>query len=167
MMASDIEQRRLDSELALPWDLGQWLDPCQLSHWIAEEVEALDWASEELTHYLETHPAYHPKILLNLLTFAYATATFESDEILRRCFADSNYQTICNGHVPVSTSVIRRFRRENRGLLKWSLLQVFKRVVRKVTGHSWLPAGIKRTLLGAAITRLDLARQLDYGAETM
>ena len=58
---------------------------------------------------------------------------------------------------------VRGFRRDCRGLLKWALVQLFKRALRARLGDFMLPAGLKRRLVDAAVMRLDLARQMDRG----
>src|SRR5437667_103484 len=119
----------LGEEVALPWDLTEQFSPAVVRQWIVEEVETLDWSNPEVREYLRLHPAYQPKMLLCLLTFAYATGVYESEEIVRRCDKDENYRAIAGEHAPGSAKALVRFRRENRGLLKWCLVQLFKRAV--------------------------------------
>jgi hypothetical protein len=166
----EMEAMRLDAQLlpvgeqlALPWDLREWFTPAVLHQWITEEVESLDWNNPELLAHLRTRPGYEPKPLLCLLVYAYSTAAFESEEIQRRFMAQEEYRSIGRPHVRWDARSFTRFRRENRGLLKWALVQVFKRAIRAKRGDFLLPAGLKRRLVGAAVTRLDLARQLDRG----
>ena len=155
----------LGSELAMPWDLTEWCDPVVLCQWITEEIESLDWTNQELIDYLRSNPAYQPKMLLCLLAYAYATGIFDSEEIVRRCERDEALRSICGCHAPASGHALVRFRRENRGLLKWSLVQLFKRAIRARLGEFHIPAGLKRRLLDVAVTRLDMARQMDRGGE--
>ncbi len=150
-------------ELALPWDLTEWFDAALLRQWITEAVETLNWSNPELVEYLRAHPAYQPKILLCLLTYAYATGVYDSGEIVRRCERDAAFREICGSHPPDDANSLSRFRRENRGLLKWSLVQLFKRAIKARLGDFFLPAGLKRRLLDAAVSRLDLGRQMDRG----
>lgn len=164
----DMDVMRLDAQLipvgeqfALPWDLREWFAPTVLRQWITEEIDSLDWNNPELIAHLSTRPGYQPKPLLCLLVYAYATAAFDSDEVQRRCFAKEEYRSILGPEVRWDARTFARFRRENRGLLKWALVQIFKRAIRAKSGDFLLPAGLKRRLIGAAVTRLDLARQLD------
>ena len=166
----DMDAMRLDAQLipvgeqlALPWDLREWVEPAVLRQWVAEEIDSLDWNNPQIVEHLRTRPGYQPKPLLSLLVYAYATAAFESEEILRRCFANEEYRSIGGPQVRWNARTFTRFRRENRGLLKWALVQIFKRALRAKRGDFLLPAGVKRRLIGAAVTRLDLARQLDRG----
>ena len=149
----------------VPLNLTEWIDQALLLQWIAEEVETLDWADPGVVAILREHPNYRPKMMLILLTYAYATTVFEAEEILRRCESDRFFRQISEGHPPESSSRISRFRRENRGLLKWSLVQVFKRAIRHRTGEVLFPARLKRQLADTAVLRLNTARQMDSGAE--
>jgi transposase len=138
----------------------------QLRAWIDEEVGLLDWNNPELLAHLRKNPRYQPRKLLCLLTYAYATAVYESDEILQRCRTEPQMRAILGDHVIEFPRTLSLFRRENRGLLKWSLFQVFKRAFKARMGEALLPAGLKRPLLNAASARLDVARQMDRGPMT-
>jgi hypothetical protein len=164
-MRPDAQDIAITEDLALPWDFAEWFDGPTIGRWVAEDVETLDWANPEVVEHLRLRPGYDPKALLCLLTYAYATAVFESDEIQRRCDSEPEYRKLAGRRAAVGGSEITRFRRENRGLLKWALVQFFKRAIRARLGDVLLPAGLKRRLLNAAVTRLDLARQMDRGHE--
>jgi len=164
-MRSYVKTGTHDDDLVIPWDLTEWVDQTSLHQWITEEVETLDWNNPEVVATLRTHPTYQPKMMLCLLTYAYATAVFESNEIVRRCYSEESFQLISEGHPPETGNVVRSFRRENRGLLKWCLVQLLKRAVRAKVGDVLLPAGLKRQILDAAVMRLNSARHMDRGAE--
>lgn len=164
-MRSYLKSGARDENLVVPWDLTEWVDKAALRQWIAEEVETLDWNNPEAVAVLRTYRTYQPKTMLCLLTYAYATAVFESDEIIRQCYSEESFRLISEGHAPETANVVSRFRREHRGLLKWCLGQVLKRAVRSKAGEVFLPAGLKRHLLDAAVMRLNVARHMDRGAE--
>jgi len=166
-MKSYLKSGARDDDLVVPWDLTEWVDQSALRQWITEEVETLDWSKPEVVAILRTYQTYQPKIMLCLLTYAYATAVFESDEIVQRCYHEESFQLIAGGHAPETANVVSHFRRENRGLLKWCLGQVFKRAIRAKAGDVLLPAGLKRHLFDAAVMRLNVARHLDRGAEAI
>jgi len=104
--------------------------------------------------------------MLCLLTYAYATGVLGSEEIVRHSAEDELLRSICGQH-PLTAMAIKRFRRENRGLLKWALVQVFKRAFTThfSVEHFALPAGVRRSLDHAATLRLNLARQMDRSEE--
>ena len=164
-MKADAQVIPLADELVIPWDLTEWFESTQLRQWILEAIETLNWSNPEVVEYLRAHPAYQPKILLCLLTYAYASGVYDSAEIVRRCERDAAFREICGKHAPTAAKSLSRFRRENRGLLKWSLVQLFKKAVKVRHGDPFLPAGLKSRLLDAAVIRLDLGRQMDRGSE--
>lgn len=162
-MRTDAQVLHAGEDLALPWDLREWSEPAALRQWITGEIESLDWNNPEVIEYLRQRPGFQPKALLCLLTYAYATAVFESEEVQRKALADPEYQAFVGERWRMDARGLTRFRRENRGLLKWALVQLLKHVLRARLGEAMLPAGIKRRLLDAAVLRLDMARQMDRG----
>ncbi len=149
--------------LDIPSDLGQWVDKPTLLRWLVEDIDTLDWGNAELVEFLRQHPDYQPKMLLQLLAYAYATGTFESGQVelvyhQDKVFCDLGWQK------PPTVRSIRLFRRENRGLFKWALYQVLQRLIRTRfgLGDRLMPAGLKRYLIDNAIERIDLARCLDH-----
>lgn len=154
------DQRRLS--LALPWDLSEWVAKETLAQWIREDIDALNWGNPELVQYLKQRPDYKPRELLRVLTYAFAVGVFESEEIFSGCQADSVLRSLLGEAAP-SVQGLSRFRRENRGLLKWTLAQVLTRALRAKYGlrQTLIPAGIRRTLVQNAVERIDLGRHLD------
>jgi len=56
------------------------------------------------------------------------------------------------------------FRRENRGMLRWLLTELFQRALRhKFDLRGPLPVGLKKRVEEAATTRIDIARHMDRG----
>jgi len=165
-MALEIQMSEPQEKLSFPCDLTEWVDKKQLLQWIEEEIGGLDWSSPELLEYLEAHPEYQPKSMLCLLTYAYATGAYESDEIVRNCYEDKAFRALAQGRVP-ATNAIGRFRRDNRGLLKWALEQLLKRALRAKysLGDTLLPAGLRRHLTDLAVERLNMARHMDRAAQ--
>ena len=66
----------------------------------------------------------------------------------------------------MASKTIARFRRDNRGLVKWCLVHLFRRALRAKfgLGETPLPAGLKKYLVDAAIMRIDIARHMDRGS---
>ena len=79
------------------------------------------------------------------------------------CYSDPTLRELCEGAAPTAREVIA-FRRENRGLLRWFLVELFKRALKAKCGEFLVPPGLKRALFDLATERLDLARHLDRGA---
>lgn len=162
-MRMDGQAIALGGDLSLPWNLQEWSTPTALRGWVEEEIATLDWASPELAQYLRQRPHYEPRKLLCLLAYAYASAVFESDEIQQRCHTDPDCRALAGPGWQPDARELTRFRRENRGLLKWVLTQVFKRALRAHLGDFMMPSGLKARLVAAAAVRLDFARQMDRG----
>ena len=103
-------------------------------------------------------------MLLRLLTFAYATGVFESDEIVRLCYAEERFRSLCTAPVP-SPAELGRFRRDNRGLLKCLLSQIMTRALKEkfALGDGLPPSGLRRFLTETA-NAVDINKGLD-GAE--
>lgn len=157
--------RRSDAEFALPADVSQWVGHDLVREWVTAETATFDWEHPALKEFLRTHPDFHPRELLCLLTFAYATAVFESEDIVSHCYRDPAFRQLVKGHIPTAAE-IGKFRKENRGLLKWCLTQIFKRALRtRFELGELIPAGIRRYLERDAIERLDLARHMDRAAQ--
>lgn len=161
------ETIELDAQLRLPWDLTEWVGKPRLLEWIDEEMARLNWSNPELMAHLLTHPEFQPRRLLTLLTAAYLTAVFESEDIVDRCYSDATLRGICGTQAAPQRQSIGRFRRDNRGLLRWLMEQVLTRAMRThfevETGR--LPAGLKRYLHDNATERLELARHMDRAAQ--
>lgn len=151
--------------LTLPWNLGEWIAPATLNAWTEEEIATLDWGNPAVVEFLRQRPRYEPRKQLHLLALAYLTGTFEAEEIQIRCKGDAEFKLITGDHWRPAPGDLSRFRRENRGLVKWVLVQVMKRALRAHLGDTPLPAGLKRRVLDAAALRIDYARQMDQSRE--
>jgi hypothetical protein len=155
-----------DEELRIPLDLGEWIDPQSLKGWAVEEVETLDWANAELQKYLRAHPDFRPKDLLRVLIFAYTTGILESDEIVGALQRNEGLRALWNGPGPTAKE-IGKFRKENRALLKWGIVQLLKRAVQQKLelGTMRFPSGLRQALVDSAVERLDLARHMDRATQ--
>lgn len=150
----------------LPWDFSVWLDRAALLAGIVAEVDSLDWQNSALQEFLRANPAFQPRYLLVLITYGYAVGVFESEELALLPIREPALQARFPRE-EASSKAIMRFRREHRGLLKWTLSQCLKRVLRERfhLGDAPLPVGVRRALLEAASNRLDLARHVDRSAQ--
>jgi transposase len=149
----------------MPWDLSEWSSPEKLLAGVTDDIGSLDWANAELVELLNDNPAYQPRFLLTLLSYAYAMGVCESEEVVALYYNDANLRRLFPGRAPAAPE-LARFRRENRGLLKWCLTELFKRVLREklALGDVMMPAGLRRYLVDVAAARLDVARDMDRTA---
>jgi hypothetical protein len=167
-MAGTLTHSRAATEqrLAVPWNITEWVDAEAIRGWVTEELDSLDWSNAELLKFQSENPNFRPRVLLTILGYAYSTGNYESEEISRLCNVDPTLRLIC-GTPPPSTRALDRFRRENRGLLKWVLVQILKRALRAKYGlnTSVMPAGLKNHLVELATERLDVARHMDRAGQ--
>jgi transposase len=146
--------------LGIPWVLTEWIDQRRLLGWIDEDIESLDWNQPKLVQFLQANPAFQPRMWLRLMVYGYATGVYGSEEIEDSCYEREPFRTICGGALPTRYELVS-FRRENRGLLKWFLVQIFKRTLKERFGQALIPPGLKQRLIEAAVVRIDLARDVD------
>ena len=151
----------------VPWDLRRWVKQSELLEWVCEEVSSLDWENPELIEFLRANPAYQPRFLLVLTAYAYGLGVCESGEVVAFYYANAELKSKFPSQ-NLTAPAVSRFRREHRGLLKWALVQCFKRALRQHfgLGHAPIPPGLRRVLDDAATNRLDIARHVDRSAHT-
>jgi Transposase domain (DUF772) len=156
-------------ELGLPWDLSEWAEVMHLCSWVEESVGGLDWKNPELAVWQRAHPDVQPRILLSVLTLAFALGMYDAEEIENACYNQPAFQNLCGKFPPPRAAQLSRFRRENRGLLKYCLFELFKRAFRArfETVGSLIPAGIRKHLSEASVARLDIARQMGRVSDSL
>jgi len=157
-------------ELSIPLDLSVWVPCARLREWIKADTAALNWSNPELVELLRRFPEFEPQSLLNTMTLAYATGVFGADEIARRCSVDPEFRAFRPKLPPLAVD-LRKFRKENRGVLKWCLSNVITNALKTqfvaCEGLDTLPSGLRRYVVQNAIERLDIARHMDRGVELM
>lgn len=165
-MVTTSMQPSSDERLSVPWNLTEWIDAQAIRQWVDEEIATLDWNNSELLKLLRENPKLRARELLTALSFAYCTGIYESQEVSELCGSDLILRSICGESLP-STRMLERFRRENRGLLKWVLVQILKRALRSKysLNTSMLPAGLRQHLVDLATERLDVARHMDRAGQ--
>jgi hypothetical protein len=150
----------------MPLEVTDWVDKQTLRNWAAAEIATLDWQNPKVKEFLRARPQYLPRVMLGLLSYAYLAGVFESDEVEALCRYEPAYRSLSEGH-PLTANELARFRKENRGLLKWVLARVLERALRSFYGlpETPLPAGLHQAIVASAVDRLDLARHIDREAQ--
>src|SRR3954451_22334380 len=97
MIASSRESLEQGDPLGLPWDIGEWVDKARLITWIDAELEGIDWQNPTIVAFEQKHPQFRPKMFLRLLTYAYATGIYASEDIGEACYRDEMFRQICEG----------------------------------------------------------------------
>ena len=153
-------------KFTVPWNITEWLERPTLLSNIIEDIDSLDWANPELSRFLTANPNFQPRFLLVMMTYAYAMGICESEEMAEVYYQDADLRGLFPTPPPGPVA-LTRFRRENRGLLKWAVSQAFKRAVRSHfnLGDAPIPAGLRRALNDAAGTRIDVGRHLDRSVQ--
>lgn len=156
---------RTKDPLGLPWDFGEWVDPALLSEWVTIQVETIDWTNPNVLAFEQRNPQFRPKMFLTLLTYAYARGMCASEDIAEGCYNDPLLRSICATDPPSSRAIIA-FRRENRGLIQWFVMEIIKQAIKHkfAAGDFLVSPGLKRFLADAAAARIDIARHMDRGA---
>lgn len=166
-----LDQQTIESlpDLNLPWDLREWAEAALLRNWVEEIVGGLDWGNPEFKTWERANPHAQPKIVLTILTLAYAFGMYDAEEIENACFKEPFFQELCSGLSQPRVAQLNQFRKQNRGLLKYCLFEVFKRafMARFQLKEGFIPAGIRAHLLESSVARLDMARQVSRGPDTL
>jgi transposase len=100
-----------DQPLLLPPDLHDWLDEDHLAWFVIEAIEELDLEDFYSSYRADGHgrAAHDPKMMLTLISYAYAVGERSSRGIERRCREDVAFRVICANQVP-DHATIARFR---------------------------------------------------------
>ena len=152
----------------IPWDLTEWIDSAILLNWILEEIETFEWDRPEVEQLLRKNPAFRPKELLALLTYAYTTKTYEADLVCDLLETERHLAPLAR-ELEATPDMVAKFRKENRGILRWLMMKVFKRALwhhHDIAESDFIPAGLKQYFAQAANTRMDLARHMDRTTHT-
>lgn len=131
----------------MPTDLRTWLDERTLAGVVLEAQQAVEPMHWKQSGVLLNPDEPRPQVLLTLLTYAYAAGTLPSEEIERATEKDSTFRYLCARTYPTE-SILRRFRRQNRILIRQCLAKVFEAACQQRFGKSpsaglsqlWLPA---------------------------
>src|SRR3954469_14242321 len=120
-----IEMDKSIDQAGLPWDLSELAPRKTLLESIDEQLETIDWKNANLVAFEQKHPDYRPRVFLRLLVYAYSVGMFASEDVVEGCYQDETLRFICDGDPPTVRSIIA-FRRENRGMLQWLMVETFK-----------------------------------------
>ena len=113
--------RPIDRKTAylLPPSVEDWLPQDHLARFIVEAIEQLDLTDLTRVYAGRGSAAYHPEVLLSLLVYGYATATFSSRRIERATYDSVAFRYLAAGSHPdhdTLASFRRRFLEELGGV---------------------------------------------------
>jgi transposase len=79
--------------------------------------------------------AFHPRALLAVITYCYASEIYSSTDIEDLMLRDANFRAICGNQIP-DANTLRRFRRYNREAIEMCLASVLRAVAEQSGRHS-------------------------------
>lgn len=100
--------------LLLPPSLQDWLPEGHLAYFISEAVDQLDLSEIERAYRSDGsgNVAFHPRMMVKLLVYGYATGVFSSRRIARHIDENIAFRVLAAGQRP-SHRTISRFRQEH------------------------------------------------------
>jgi hypothetical protein len=125
-MTLEAKERGTAREWAWPARLGTWLGQRTLADLVLEAVRKV--GGEELNPPV-TDPvssAFHPKLMLAMLTYCYADGVYGSQDAEMMMHEDPAFRALCGMEFP-DWQRLRRFRRYNHGVLSRTLAETFQR----------------------------------------
>ncbi|MGA6948948.1 MAG: transposase [Solirubrobacterales bacterium] len=110
-MPQNFKSCHRDQALLLSPDLRDWLDEDHLAWFVIEAVDELDLEPFYAAYRADGHgaSAHEPKMMVGLLTYAYAVGERSARGIERRCREDVAFRVICANQAP-DHATIARFR---------------------------------------------------------
>ena len=146
----------------LPNDLRDSCGPHNLSAWIQEEAQILDYGDLSLTEPFGPLADNDQGNMASVLAYSYAAGIFSSEEIARTCRLDKVLNFLSGGKIPFQHE-LACFRRHHRERLTALLSNVFIRALSTTLGLHQVELSLeqKQYLLDAAMERIDIARHVD------
>ena len=87
--------------LLMPPSLADWVPEDHLARFVRDVVETLDLTAIEATYTEERgYPPYHPRMMVAVLLYAYATGTYSSRKMARRLVEDVALRFLAAGNQP-------------------------------------------------------------------
>ena len=115
----------LNQRLMFPTNVFDLLSEDHECYLYGDIFKQLNTAELE-SHYSELgQRAYHPKLIVSILIYAYSRGVFSSREIERRCHEDLSFMYIANMNCP-NFRVLSDFRKNNAGFFHDCFKQTVK-----------------------------------------
>lgn len=109
--------------ILLPNYVEDWIPPNHLARVVDTVVDQLDLSSLKAAYDEEGRPAYHPRMMLKVLFYAYATGLRSSRKIAKRLETDIAYIWL-SGHQTPDFHTISDFRRTHHSILHNLFVQI-------------------------------------------
>jgi transposase len=114
-----------DTPFLLPPSVNEWLPEKHLARFIVEVVDALDLSAMSKSYRGSGSASYHPKLLLAILVYGYATGVFSSRKLERATYDSVAFRFIAANDHPDHDTIAtfrRRFLKEIEALFVQVLL---------------------------------------------
>jgi transposase len=114
-----------DQQFLLPPSPHDWLPEGHLSHFISDTIDQLD-ISEFDAHYRDAgkgNVPYHPRLMLKLLVYGYASGVFSSRKIAAAVEDRISFRVLAAGESP-SHRTLARFRKDHLAAFEALFVQV-------------------------------------------
>jgi transposase len=125
-MAKTFRPSEPDQLLLLPPAIGDWVPEGHLARFVSELVEGLDLGAIEDTYEEERgYPPYHPRMMVKVLLYAYATGIYSSRRIARGLVDSVALRYLAAGNEP-DFRTISDFRKRHGEALRGLFGQVVR-----------------------------------------
>lgn len=124
-MAYNFFEFNRDQGFLLPENMLDWLPEGDLAHFVIEVADKLD-LSEFLSRYRTDGwgaSAYHPRMMVALILYAYCLGQRSSRAIEKLCARDVGFRVVAGGCTP-DHSTVSRFRKDNEEAISALFIQV-------------------------------------------
>ncbi len=114
-----------DTGFLLPPSVNEWLPERHLARFVAEIIDALDVSAMSNSYRGVGSASYHPKLLLAVLVYGYATGVFSSRKLERATYDSVAFRFIAANEHPDHDTIAtfrRRFIKETEALFVQVLL---------------------------------------------
>jgi transposase len=125
-MAKTFRPFEPDQMLLMPPSLADWVPEDHLARFVREVVDTLDLRAIEDSYPEERgYPPYHPRMMVAVLLYAYATGTYSSRKIARRLVEDVAMRFLAAGNQP-DFRTLSDFRKRHSAALGALFTQVLR-----------------------------------------
>lgn len=111
-MQSKFKSIQNDQLFLLPPNIDDFIPEGHLARVISEIVDTFDTRKIEEQYSYRGQKSYHPKILIKLWVYGYATGTLSGRKIAMKCETDTAYMYLCSMYRP-DFRTINDFRKDN------------------------------------------------------
>jgi len=125
-MAKTFRPYEPDQLRLMPPSLADWVPEDHLARFVSEVVDTLDLVAIEATYTEERgYPPYHPRMMVKVLLYAYATGTYSSRKIARRLVEDVAMRFLAADNQP-DFRTVSDFRKRHSAALGALFTQVLR-----------------------------------------